>query len=155
MTKRTRPILVLALGGAIVLLVAIGGVALVVNRGESDNKALTPAAMDERHAIGDAAEQYAARAAATDHDGSYGMLSVGTKTKISPEEWQRRNEESLAVLGPLDAVDVGETRQLSDTEGISVIVFRYANAGTLSLRMRLVLENGDWRIAASIAPRTP
>lgn len=147
------PRVVVLLGLATLVGVGLVGVVLAWQRYDGSGGATNHAQVVGASVAAESrAQDYARTAGAGQIDATYDLLSDESKKAISSAEWHRRNQEALAEFGDITESRVVSSRSASDEEVIVEIEFTFSRAGSITASVPFVLENGEWKAIASIAP---
>lgn len=95
-------------------------------------------------------EQYFSHAVEGNLDLTYDLLAAEPKASMSRQEWHARNEESLALTGPLREANVLSIDILAPDEAYATVELRFGEDEALPVVIPLIKEDGEWKIMLSV-----
>lgn len=84
---------------------------------------------------------------------TYELLSAGARASMSLDDWTKFNLAPAPGSQRITSVDVGTVRLASSTEAYGEAVIHLSDGHRLPVTLRLVREQGKWRIDVGPPPR--
>lgn len=113
---------------------------------------ITTNASSGEHSAERRAEDYLELAERGDYAGTYELLAAEAKEMISPEDWQRRNEEAVGITGPLLSSELLAV-DANGLDAYATLRLVYGKNEPLVVVISLAKEGDEWKLLPSVDDR--